>query len=78
VEVKFQPTPEQDGEFEVWVVDEDGGESTRVESVQPGETEAREPVKDVMADFTAAFESADGDDEAVAAAVERAAAENRA
>jgi hypothetical protein len=78
VEVKFQPTPEQDGEFEVWVVDEDGGESTRVESVQPGETEARELVKDVMADFTAAFEAADGDDEAVAAAVERAAAENRA
>jgi hypothetical protein len=77
VEVKFQPTPEG-GEFEVWIVDEEREESTRVENTQPSETEVRELAKDVMDDFTAAFEAADGDDEAVAAAVERAAAENRA
>jgi hypothetical protein len=77
VEVKFQPTPEQDGNFEVWIVDEDAGESTRVENVQPSETDGRELAKDVMEAFTAAFEAAiDDEDDAVAAAVEQAAAEN--
>jgi hypothetical protein len=82
VEVKFQPTPKQDGEFEVWVVDEEREESTRVENTQPSETEVRELAKDVMDSFTAAFEAAvdEGEDEAnaVATAVERAAAENAA
>jgi len=82
VEVKFQPTPEQDGNFEVWVVDEEREESTRVENVQPTETDVRELAKDVMEAFTAAFEAAvDGgadEDDAVAAAVEDAAAENAA
>jgi hypothetical protein len=81
VEVKFQPTPEG-GEFEVWVVDEEREESTRVENTQPSETEVRELAKDVMDSFTAAFEAAvdEGADEAdaVATAVERATAENAA
>jgi len=79
VEVKFQPTPDRDGNFEVWIVDEGRDESTRVENVRPGETEGRELAKDVMDAFTAAFEAAvdDGTDEAaaVARAIERAAAE---
>ena len=80
VEVKFQPTPEQDGNFEVWIVDEEAAESTRVENVQPTETDVRELAKTVMDDFTAAFEAAiDGgadEDDAVAGAIEQAAAEN--
>jgi hypothetical protein len=80
VEVKFQPTPERDGNFEVWIVDEDAEESTRVENVQPTETDVRELAKDVMDDFTAAFEAAvdEGadEDDAVAQAIEQAAAEN--
>jgi hypothetical protein len=80
VEVKFQPTPERDGNFEVWIVDEEAEESTRVENVQPDETDGRELAKDVMDSFTAAFEAtidegADGSD-AVAEAIEQAAAEN--
>ena len=75
VEVKFQPTPERDGNFEVWIVDEDAEESTRVESVQPTETDARGLAKDVMDSFTAAFEA--DDEDGVARAIERAAAENR-
>jgi hypothetical protein len=82
VEVKFQPTPERDGNFEVWVVDEEAGESTRIENVQPSETDVRELAKDVMDTFTAAFEAAVGDgtdeDDAVAVAIEEAAAENAA
>lgn len=82
VEVKFQPTPDRDGSFEVWVVDEDAEESTRVENVQPTETDGRELAKSVMMDFTAAFESirADGTDEddALGQAIEQAAAENSA
>jgi len=82
VEVKFQPTPERDGNFEVWIVDEDGEESTRVENVQPTETDVRELAKDVMDSFTAAFEAAADDgadeDEAVATAIEHAAADNAA
>jgi hypothetical protein len=81
VEVKFQPTPEQDGNFEVWIVDEEAEESTRVENVQPTETDVRELAKDVMDSFTAAFEAAvdegTDEDDAVAGAIERAAAENR-
>jgi len=75
VEVKFQPTPERNGTFEVWVVDEEREESTRVENVQPSETDARELAKLVMDSFTAAFEA--DDEDAVARAIERAAAENR-
>jgi len=81
VEAKFQPTPERDGNFEVWLVDEEAEESTRVENVQPNETDARELAKDVMETFGAAFDDAvaDGDgDEAIATAIERAAAEHRA
>ena len=82
VEVKFQPTPEQDGNFEVWVVDEEAEESTRVENVQPSEADVRELAKDVMEAFTAAFQAAaDGgadEDEAVATAIEEAAAGNAA
>jgi hypothetical protein len=82
VEVKFQPTPEQDGTFEVWVVDEEAGESTAVENVQPTEADVRELAKDVMDDFTEGYEAArdDGADEATAIGrgVEFARAENRA
>ncbi|WP_435067278.1 hypothetical protein [Haloplanus sp. C73] len=81
VEVKFQPTPDRDGNFEVWLVDEDAEASTRVENVQPTETDGRELAKDVMLDFTTAFEAAsDGTDEdaAIAQAIEQAAAENSA
>jgi len=82
VEVKFQPTPDRDGNFEVWIVNEDREESTRVENVKPGETEARELSKAVMDAFTTAFDAAvdDGadEDDAVAHAIEQAAAETRA
>ena len=81
VEVKFQPTPEQDGNFEVWIVDERVEESTRVENIQPTETDGRELAKDVMDAFTAAFEAAvdEGadEDDAVAQAIGQAAAESR-
>ena len=75
VEVKFQPTPERNGTFEVWIVDEEREESTRVENVQPSETDARELAKLVMDSFTAAFEA--DDEDGIARAIERAAAENR-
>ena len=82
VEVKFQPTPEQDGNFEVWIVDEEREDSTCVENAQPSETEVRELAKDVMDTFTAAFETAvdGGEDEAdaVATAIEWAAADHAA
>jgi hypothetical protein len=82
VEVKFQPTPAQDGNFEVWIVNEAAEASTRVENERPNETDGRDLAKDVMNAFTTAFEAAvdEGASEAdaVARAVERAAAENRA
>jgi len=82
VEVKFQPTPERDGNFEVWIVNEAAEESTAVENVKPDEVECRELAKAVMDSFTTAFQRAldegDDEDDAVARAVERAAAENRA
>jgi len=82
VEVKFQPTPDRDGNFEVWVVNEETEESTRVENVQPTETDVRELAKDVMDAFTTAFESAveagADEDDAVAQAIEQAAAEHSA
>ena len=82
VEVKFQPTPDRDGNFEVWIVNEEREASTRVENVQPDETESRELAKEVMDAFTAAFEAAvdDGadEDDAVAHAIEQAAVENQA
>ena len=82
VEVKFQPTPDRDGNFEVWSVNEDREESTRVENVQPDETGGRELAKEVMDAFTASFEAAvddgAGEDDAVVHAIEQAAAEHRA
>jgi hypothetical protein len=75
VEVKFQPTPDRNGTFEVWIVDEEREESTRVENVQPSEADARELAKLVMDAFTAAVVADDGD--GVARAIEQAAAENR-
>ncbi|WP_251329071.1 hypothetical protein [Haloplanus pelagicus] len=82
VEVKFQPTPEQDGTFEVWVVDEEADESAAVENVQPTEADARELAKDVMVSFTAGYEAAVDDgvdgDAAIRRGIERALDENRA
>lgn len=72
VEVKFQPTPDQDGLFEVWVVDEEREASTAVDNVQPSEADVRELAKDVMESFTEAYDALDGEDEAVAGAIERA------
>jgi len=79
VEVKFQPTPDQDGNFEVWIVDEDGDESAAVDNVQPSETDGRELAKDVMDSFTAGYEAAVDDvdeDEAIAQGIEHALSEN--
>lgn len=82
VEVKFQPTPEQDGNFEVWVVDEEAEESTAVDNVQPSETDGRELAKAVMASFTDGYEAAidDGadEDDAVTQGIEYALTENSA
>ncbi|GAB6860710.1 hypothetical protein ACFR97_07745 [Haloplanus litoreus] len=82
VEVKFQPTPERDGNFEVWIVDEEAGESTAVDNVQPSETDGRELAKAVMDTFTDGYEAAidDGadEDDAVTQGVEHALAENSA
>ena len=82
VEVKFQPTPEQDGNFEVWIVDEEAAESTAVDNVQPNETEGRELAKDVMDDFTAGYEAAVADgvdeDEAISRGIEHTLTENHA
>jgi hypothetical protein len=72
VEVKFQPTADQDGMFEVWVVDEETEESTAVDNVQPSETDARELAKDVMTSFTEAYDDAGEGDEAVDRAIELA------
>jgi len=82
VEVKFQPTPEQDGNFEVWVVDEEAEESTAVDNVQPSETDGRELAKAVMTSFTDGYEAAidDGaaEDDAVTQGIEYALTENSA
>ncbi|WP_248895371.1 hypothetical protein [Haloplanus halobius] len=82
VEVKFQPTPEQDGRFEVWVVNEEAEESTAIENAKPSETAVRELAKDVMVAFTDAYESAVddgmGDEAAIAQAIEEASERHRA
>ena len=82
VEVKFQPTPDRNGTFEVWIVDEERDDSTAVDNVQPSETDVRELAKDVMDSFTAGYEAAveDGTDEdaAIERGIERALTENRA
>ncbi|WP_251341840.1 hypothetical protein [Haloplanus halophilus] len=82
VEVKFQPTPDRSGDFEVWIVDEEAGESTAVDNVQPTEADVRELAKDVMDAFTAGYEAAvdDGADEdaAIERGIDRALDENRA
>jgi hypothetical protein len=70
VEVKFQPTLEQDGNFEVWIVNEEAEESTAVDNVQPSETDVRELAKDVMEAFTEAYEDGDDVDGAIERAVE--------
>ncbi|WP_299330618.1 hypothetical protein [Haloplanus sp.] len=72
VEVKFQPTADQDGMFEVWVVDEEAEESTAVDNVQPSEADARELAKDVMSSFTEAYDDVGEGDEAVDRAIELA------
>lgn len=76
VEVKFQPTPDQDGIFEVWIVDEDAEESTAIDNVQPSEADGRELAKDVMESFTDAYD--EGDADAVARAIEHAVEANAA
>ncbi|WP_338740340.1 hypothetical protein [Haloplanus salilacus] len=70
VEVKFQPTPDRDGTFEVWIVDEEREASTAVDNVQPSEESVRELAKDVMESFTEAYD--ESGDEAVARAIDRA------
>jgi hypothetical protein len=75
VEVKFQPTPDQDGTFEVWIVDEEADESTAVDNVQPSEADGRALAKDVMESFTEAY---DDDPDAVERAIRRAVEANGA
>jgi len=76
VEVKFQPTPDQDGTFEVWIVDEDAEESTAVDNVQSSEADSRDLAKDVMESFTEAYDESEAD--AVARAIEHAVEANAA
>ncbi|MFD1632765.1 hypothetical protein ACOZ4L_08235 [Haloplanus ruber] len=80
VEVKFQPTPDQDGNFEVWIVDEERDDSAAVDNVQPSEADGRELAKDVMDSFTAGYEAAVDDadeDEAIKRGIEHALSENQ-
>ncbi|MFB6103110.1 MAG: hypothetical protein ABEJ73_11170 [Haloplanus sp.] len=80
VEVEVLPTPEQDGNFEVRVFEDD--DSTVVENVQSNEKDALELAKAVITTFNEEFQAAldEGvdDDDAVSRAVERAAAKHRA